>query len=275
MKHSRQIVQNALKQFVCIVLSLIIILPFLMVVINSFKTKLDASRMNLMLPTKWMFSNYAVVIEKGKMLRGFFNSFLYAGVSTFAAVLLCAMVAFVIARNKTKINQFLYGFVLIGLFVPTNYVTLIRILKWVDLYDTRVGLILIFTASMVPFCVFVIRNFISSIPVEMDEAAVIDGSGPLTLFFRIILPLLKPVMVTSFLLEFMGIWSDFMTPLYLTSSQKKWPISMAVYGFFSQNTASWNLVFACVVLTVLPVVLLYLLGQNYIVEGLTTGAVKE
>ena len=78
MKHSRQIVQNALKQFVCIVLSLIIILPFLMVVINSFKTKLDASRMNLMLPTKWMFSNYAVVIEKGKMLRGFFNSFLYA-----------------------------------------------------------------------------------------------------------------------------------------------------------------------------------------------------
>ncbi|MEG1847173.1 MAG: carbohydrate ABC transporter permease [Lachnospiraceae bacterium] len=268
-------IRELLKHFVCILLCIIVVAPFYMVVINSFKTKSEAARMSLRLPTKWMFSNYTEVIEKGKLIQGFLNSATYAIVATTIGVLLCAMVAFVISRNRTKWNNFLYYFILCGLFVPVNYVTLIRVLDIFGLSGNRVGMIIVFTSAMIPFCVFTIRNFISSVPVELDEAAVIDGAGPISLFFKIIVPLLKPTLVTCFILQFMGVWSDFLTPLYLLSKSSMYPMNLAVYQFFGKNTAFWNLVFADIVLTCIPVILLYLVGQRYIIGGLTAGAVKE
>ena len=267
--------QSVIKQIVCILLSLVVLAPLYMVVINSFKSKAESARMSMSLPTEWFFSNYAIVIEQGKLLQGFFNSFLYAGVSTAIAVVTCAMAAFVIARKTSKVNKGLYFFILSGLFVPINYVTLVKILTIFGVANSRTGLIIAFTSSMIPFCVFVIRNFIGSIPVEFDEAALIDGAGPITLFFKIIVPLLKPVLITVFILEFMGVWSDFMTPLYLSGSSSLWPMNLAVYNFFGKMTSNWNYVFADIVLTSIPVILLYLVGQKYIVGGLTSGGVKE
>ncbi len=271
----KKIVQTLLKQTVCIFFSIIVIAPFYMVVINSFKTKGEAARMSLSLPKKWVFTNYAEVIEKGKLLRGFSNSLLYAVVATFIALLGCAMAAYVISRRKTKFNQFIYYFILCGLFVPVNYVTLTTVLRQFGLIDTRAGLIIAFTSSMIPFCTFTIRNFMVSIPVELDEAGVIDGAGPVNLFFLIIIPLLKPILVTAFILQFMSVWSDFMTPLYLSSKSTTWPMNLAVYNFFGKNQQYWNYVFADIVLTCLPVIIVYLLGQRYIVSGMTSGAVKE
>ena len=108
-----------------------------------------------------------------------------------------------------------------------------------------------------------------------DEAAVIDGAGPVSLFFKIILPLLKPTVFTCFILQFMGIWSDFLTPLYLSSKSKLFPMTMSVYQFFGRNASYWNKVFADIVLTCIPVIIVYMIGQNYIVGGMTSGAVKE
>jgi raffinose/stachyose/melibiose transport system permease protein len=250
-------------------------MPFYMVVINSFKDKGESARMSLALPTEWHFENYSVVIEQGKLLQGFSNSMLYAVVSASVALLGCAMAAFVMSRKRSKLNVFLYYFVICGLFFPINYVTLVKVLQIFKVANTRAGLIIAFTSSMIPFCMFVIRNFISSVPVELDEAAVIDGAGPVRLFFGIILPLLKPIMVTAFILQFMGVWNDFMTPLYLSATSKMWPMNLAVYNFFGKMSSYWNYVFADIVLTVLPVVIVYLIGQKYIVSGMTSGAVKE
>ena len=158
-------IQNLLKHVVCILLCLCVVLPFYMVLINSFKTKAEAARMSLALPTEWVFSNYSEVIEKGSLIQGFLNSFAYALIATTLGVVLC------------------------GLFFPVNYVTLVRVLSTLHLNDTRVGIIMVFTSAMIPFCVFTIRNFVISVPVELDEAAVIDGAGPLSLFFKIIMPL--------------------------------------------------------------------------------------
>lgn len=271
----KKIFQNIGKQILCIFLCIIVIAPFYMVLINSFKTKAEAARMNLLLPTKWMFSNYTEVIEKGKLLQGFLNSFLYASVATFAGVMLCAMAAFVLSRRKSRLTDFIYYFVLCGLFFPVNYVTLVRVFQTMNLTNTRLGIIITFTSAMIPFCVFTIRNFVLSVPVEMDEAAVIDGAGPVALFFRIIVPLLKPTLVTCFILQFMGVWSDFLTPLYLSSKSKLFPMTMAVYQFFGKNTNYWNYIFADIILTCLPVLVVYLFGQKYIVSGMTSGAVKE
>ena len=212
-------VQNLLKHLVCILLCLTVILPFYMVVINSFKSKGEASRMSLALPKEWLFSNYTEVIDKGNLIQGFSNSLLYALVATTLGVVLCAMAAFVMCRKRTRLNVFLYYFVLCGLFFPVNYVTLVRVLSTLHLNDTRQGIIMVFTSAMIPFCVFTIRNFVVSVPVELDEAAVIDGAGPISLFFKIIMPLLKPTMVTCFILQFMGVWSDFLTPLYLSRQE--------------------------------------------------------
>lgn len=263
------------KTVVCILLCLVVVIPFYMVLINSFKTRSEAARMSLALPTQWMFSNYAEVIEKGNLIQGFINSLTYALVATTIGVIGSAMAAYVMSRRRTKINNFLYYFVLCGLFFPVNYVTLVKVLTMAGLYNKKLGIVIAFTSAMIPFCIFTIRNFISSVPVELDEAAVLDGAGPLSLFFKIIVPMLKPTLVTCFILQFMGVWSDFLTPLYLSNSSKLFPMTMAVYQFFGKNKNYWNYIFADIILTCIPVVIVYLIGQKYIVGGMTSGAVKE
>lgn len=267
--------QNIIKTIICLFLSLIVIAPFYMVFINSFKTKAEAARMSLALPTKWMFSNYTEVIEKGKLIQGFSNSLLYALVATFVGVMLCAMASFVLSRRESKVNNFIYYFFLCGLFFPVNYVTLVRVLQWMHLTNTRPGIILVFISAMIPFCIFTIYSFVQSVPKEMDEAAVIDGAGPLQLFGLVIVPLMKPTLVTCFILQFMGVWSDFLTPLYLSSKSRLFPMTMSVYQFFGKNKNYWNYIFADIILTCIPVIIVYLIGQKNIVEGLTSGAVKE
>lgn len=268
-------IQTVIKQLVCIFLGLTIITPFYMVLINSFKSKAEAARMSLSFPKEWFFNNYSEVIEKGNLIQGFINSLSYALVSTTIGVVACAMAAFIISRKATRLNNFLYYFILCGLFLPVNYVTLVRVLNIFKMTDTRAGIIITFTSAMIPFCVFTIRNFIQSVPVEIDEAAVIDGAGPLRLFFKVIFPLLKPTLVTCFILQFMGVWNDFLTPLYLSSRSRLFPMTMSVYQFFGKNKNYWNYIFADIILTCIPVIIVYMAGQKYIVGGMTSGSVKE
>lgn len=266
---------NILKHLVSILACSTVVLPFYLVVINSFKSKNEAARMSLSFPTEWKFENYLVVIEKGKLISGFFNSMTYSLVSTILGVLLCSMGAYVISRKNTKLNNFLYYFILCGMFFPINFITLIKSFQFMGLTDSRAGVIIVFLSSMIPFCIFVIKNFVSSIPRSLDEAATIDGAGPVGLFFRIIFPLLKPAAATCFVLQFMTVWSDFLVPLYLTSSSKLFPMTMAVYQFFGRNERQWNYVFADIVLTVIPVLIIYMIGQKYFISGMTSGAVKQ
>ena len=153
-----------LKQLLCIFLSLIVLAPLYLVVINSFKTKSEAARMNLKLPTQWMFSNYPDVFRKAKLLTGFGNSMLYAFAATTAGVLLCAMAAYVLSRKRTKVNNFIYYFFVCGLFFPVNYITLVRVFQWMRLTNTHIGIVLVFTSAMIPFCVFTIYSFVETIP---------------------------------------------------------------------------------------------------------------
>lgn len=272
---NKQRVFNILKYIFCIICCLVVLVPIAIAVINSFKDKAGAARMELSLPKVWHFENYTEVIEKGNLVQGFLNSLLYAFASTGIGVLCCSMAAFVLGRRKTKTNNFLFYFILCGLFLPVNYVTLVKVLTSLHLINTKPGIILTLLGSMIPFCIFVIRNFVSSIPLEMDEAAVVDGAGPVSLFFRIVMPMMKPVLSTCFILQFMGIWSDFLTPLYLSNSSKLYPMTMAVYQFFGRSKNYWNLIFADIILTIIPVLIVYIIGQKQIIGGMTSGAVKE
>ena len=256
------------------VLSLILLAPLLLILINSFKTKQAASDMTLMLPTEFQWSNYAVVIEKGKLATTFINSLIYSCGSVLICTILSAMTAYVLSRNRSKTHRFLYMFIVMGIAKPINFVTLMKVMQGTHLINTRIGIILLYAAIQTPFNVFLIHSFVGKIPTDIDEAAVIDGASAMRVFVEVILPLLKPVLVTVMVLTFLNTWNEFVLPLYVLGSSSKWPMTLAVYNFFGMYFKDWNLVCADIVLTSLPVVVVYLLGQKYIVTGMTAGAVK-
>jgi raffinose/stachyose/melibiose transport system permease protein len=266
--------KHAGAHLLAIFASLIMIIPFYLIVVNSFKNSPDASSMSIALPTVWHPENFATVITQGKLATSFFNSVVYATGSTIIGTLFSAMAAFVLSRNRTRFNRFLYFFIILGIALPTNYFTLTRVMQITELINTRAGMILLYAAGQIPFGVFLIYGFLDTVPRELDEAAIMDGCGPLQLFFQIITPLLTPVLVTAAVLSFLGAWSNFIMPLYYLNNSANWPMTLSVYNFFGQFQANWNLVSADILLTVLPVILVYLAAQRYILTGITTGAVK-
>jgi raffinose/stachyose/melibiose transport system permease protein len=269
-KRVKPVGAHLLAIFACLVM----VIPFYLIVTNSFKTKADASSMSAALPATLQLENFSTVISQGKLATSFFNSMLYATGSTIIGTLFAAMAAFVLSRNRSRLNRFLYFFIIMGIALPANYFTLTKVMQMTTLINTRIGVILLLAAGQIPFGVFLIYGFLDTVPRELDEAAIMDGCGPLQLFFQIILPMLTPVLVTAAVLSFLGAWSNFIMPLYYLNKSAHWPMTLSVYNFFGQFQANWNLVSADILLTVLPVILVYLLAQRYIISGITAGAVK-
>lgn len=254
--------------------SLVMIIPLFLMLVNSFKSQYQANLLSIALPTSLRWSNYWQVIQEGNLVTSFLNSVLYAGGSTVIGLLFTSMAAFVLARNPTRWNRIVYFVVIMGIAIPINYVTLMKVMIFTHMINTRFGITVLFAATQVPFNLFLMHGFFKSVPRELDEAAIIDGCGPFRLFFSVIFPLLKPITVTTGILSFIGVWNQFLFPLYYLNSSDKWPMTLAVYNFFGQYQQQWQLVSADIVLTILPVILLYLLGQRFIISGLASGAVK-
>lgn len=259
--------------FAC-VLSLILITPLILILVNSFKTSTAAAEMNLALPEVFQFSNYLTVIEKGRLGVSFVNSLIYSVFSVTLATLTSSMAAYVLSRNRCKANKIIYFIIVLGITMPINFVSLMKVMQILQIVNTKIGIILLYSAMQIPFNVFLIHSFIGKIPRDIDEAATIDGASPLRLFFLIILPLLKPVLVTVMVLGFLGTWNEFVLPLYYLAHSANYPMVLSVYNFFGRYWMDWNLVCGNIVLTSLPVIIVYLLGQRYIVSGMTLGAVK-
>lgn len=267
-------VSLVIKNIVTWLISLVMMIPLLLILINSLKDQTQASSMGMDLPKALHFENYVTVVVQGKLFRSFFNSMLYACLAILIAIVLTSMAAYVLARNKTKLNKFIYFFIVLGLAMPVNFVSLMKIMQLTHLNNTQIGIALLYASIEVPISVFLIYGFIGTIPLELDEAGLLDGCGPLRLYFSVVMPLLKPVLVTVTILTFMDAWNQFTFPLYYLNSATKWPMTLAVYNFFGQYFKSWNLVSADIILTSLPVLIIYLLGQKYIITGMTAGSVK-
>lgn len=252
---------------------MIFIIPFYLALINSLKTAPEAQSLNLALPAEFHFENYKTVFEEGKLMRAILNGLLYSVVGVGATLFLCSLTAYIIARRNDKLSRFLNSYFMLGIIIPTSIIATFLVLKATHLIGTYTGLILIYIANSIPMAIFLYRGFIVSIPKELDEAAFIDGAGLIRTFFSIIFPTLKPITATVFVFTFMNIWNDFTVQLYY-GSQKMRAMPLSVYNFFGIYSQSWNLVFADVIMTMVPVLLVYFLGQKYIISGMTQGAVK-
>lgn len=266
-------VKKILKFLVVALCSLIILLPIYFIVVNSLKTVEESQMLSFALPTTIQWSNYIDVIQSANLVRAFFNSMLMATVSSAIAVLVSSMAAYALSRRPTKSHRVIYLYFFMGLIAPVNYVTTLFTLKFLHLENTYIGMILDFAACGIAFLVFLYYGFFDNIPRELDEAALIDGCGSFQLFFKVVFPLLKPATITGVVLNFMGAWNDFVTPLYLLSDSEKLGMTNSIYNFFGEHFNDWNMVFADIVLTVAPIMIIYIVAQKYIVSG-TAGAVK-
>ncbi len=271
----RKTIQAVICNLIAWIFSAICLIPLLLIVFNSLKDKKAAASMDLSLPAlpiRW--DNFATVVEKGKLATSFGNSLLYSAGAVILCVFFAAAAAYVLSRNQTRLNNFLYMFLVLGITLPINYVALTKVLQFLHLNNTAVGIILLYTAMQLPFMTFLIHGFVAKVPVDLDEAAVIDGCGPIRLFFLVVFPLLKPAVATASVLTFLNTWNEFVSPLYFLNRTEQWPMTLSVYNFFGMYFKDWNLVCADILLTSLPVLIVYLLGQRYIVSGMTAGAVK-
>jgi len=273
-KKSKDIIMLNIVEIIMIIIAFITFIPFFIMGFGSFKTATEAARFNIIPPINWNFENYSFVINKGGLLRAAKNSVFITVVAVFIIILFSVLCSFVIARMNSKFSSVIYAFLMMGMVAPMQLITSFGLLKSLHLMGSYTGVILIFCATQIPWAVFMLTSFIKTIPREIDEAAFIDGAGPLRVVFMIILPLLKPIIATTSVLFTMTVWNDIMIPLFFLSSSKKWTMPLTIYNFFGQYSNNWNYVFADLVLTALPIVILYLVFQKFIVAGMTAGAVK-
>jgi raffinose/stachyose/melibiose transport system permease protein len=253
---------------------LIVFAPIYLVFVNALKTRVESSSMDVGLPAVPQWQNFATVIEEGKLVGAFGNSVLYSIGATALCVTLSALAAYVLARHRSRRHRIIYLLLIMGIAMPTNFVTLMQVMQWTQLINTQLGIILLYAATQIPFSVFLIYAFIGTLPRELDEAALIDGCTPIRAFFWVIFPMLTPVVVTLAVLSILNIWNEFLMPLYFLNSSSAWPMTLAVYNFFGQFQSDWSLVSADVVLTILPVILVYIVAQRWILSGMSAGAVK-
>lgn len=274
-KKQKRILNQTISTILGWIFSLIVLIPFAVIVINSFKNQRESASMSLTLPKEgWFFSNYQIVFQEGNMLRAFFNSTLIAGMCVVFCIIFSSMAAFVLNRRETKLHSFVFYLFFAGLIAPVNYITTLQILKLFHLSGTYVGIIIVNVALGIPFATFLISNFMANIPQELDEASIIDGAGTGKLFFLVIFPLLKPITITAATLTFISCWNDFMTPLYILNSSKKWGMILTVYNYWGFLSQDWGKICAVIVITLFPILILYIGMQKYIIAGMTSGAVK-
>lgn len=266
--------RRLVKGLILWLLSLVIIVPFLIVIFNAFKTKTESINMELSLPTQLHWENFSKVWEDGNILRSYGNSILISVTSVVLTVLVAAMAAYVLSRNRTRFNRFLYVYFSLGLMFPLSMVTVVKVMRVLHLYNNRLGVILLFAALMTPLSIFLYYGFITGIPKELDEAAVMDGASAVRTFFQVLFPIMKPVTVTIIMIDFLSAWNDFTTPLYLLPDPDKAVVVQQVYNFYGTFTASWNLVCVTILYAIIPILVVYVLGQRYIISGLVSGSVK-
>ena len=255
-------------------IGLLIAIPISIVVLGSFKTSAETLVPNLNLPERWMWSNYVYVYEKGKIGRALLNSVFLTTVVVLICLIISALCAFVLSRRKNRYTKAADMLFKMGMIAPMSVIPTLLLMQKLHLSGTYLSAILLYTAINLPWAVFIYSNFMRALPRTLEEAAIIDGCGPFRLFMNIVFPLLKNVTVTNIVVIAMGVWNDFMIPIYFFTSSSKWTLPMSVYNFYGLYFRDWNYVFADLIITSLPMVLLYLFAQKYIVSGLMAGSVK-
>jgi raffinose/stachyose/melibiose transport system permease protein len=257
--------------------AVVFVVPFVFILFMAFKDRQQASLLDFSFPLGNNLVSNIVEVVKARdfmLLTAFVNSTILTVASVTGMVILGAMVAFVRQRRQSRWNRVIDLLVLSGLIIPPAVVPTIWVLQELGIFRTLPGLILVEIAFGLAFTILLFQAFISTIPKELDEAAIPDGAGPLRLFFRVIFPLLKSVIVTVIVVQSVFVFNDFVNPLYFLPGDENATVQLTLFNFQSQFTTQYNQLFTDILLITVPMLVMFLFFNRRIVEGMTAGAVK-
>jgi len=260
-----------------VLFAVVFLVPFAFIALQAMKTRQEANQLDFSWPSEIaLISNIQKVVSTRDyiLLTAFLNSTILTVASVTLMVVFAAMVGYVVQRRKTRFTWLVNLLVLAGLIIPPAVVPTIFVLQGLGLFRTLPGLILIEVAFGLSFSVLLFRAFMSTIPRELDEAAVIDGAGPLRVFFQVIFPLLRGVTITVIVVQSVFVFNDFVNPLYFLPGDENATVQLTLYNFQSQFTTQYNLLFTNILLITIPMLLLFIFFNRQIVAGMTSGAVK-
>ena len=279
MNHARKAKHGWILTLFFSIVSVLYLYPIVLVVINSFKKKAYISRYPFRIPRDRMFvglENYVRGLEKTGFLPAWGWTVLITVCSVALIILCCSMCAWYISRVKTRGTKIIYTLCLFAMVVPfqMEMYTLSKIANMLKL-DNPWGLVMIYLGFGAGLAVFMFTGFVKSIPLEIEEASMIDGCTPLQCFFRVVLPVMKPTCITIAILDAMWIWNDYLLPVLVLDTKKYKTISIAIqYLKGGYGSIDMGAMMGVLVLSIIPIIVFYLFCQRYIIEGVVAGAVK-
>jgi len=267
---------KVLKWILMLFFAFYTLFPLIWLVISSFKTNTELFGDPFSLPAIWQIDNYINAFKVSGLLKMMGNSVVIGGLSTVLNVLCASMLAYCLSRFHFRGREAIFTFFAAGILVPLNalMVPYYVIISQIGLYNTRAGLILLYSAIGIPMSTFIIRGLMDSLSREIEEAAYIDGCGFFGRYFRIILPLSQNGIVTAATFQFLTCWNEFVFANLLTSSQNVRTIQLGIRYFTNQFSTDFVSMYAAIVISIVPSIIGYMIFQKQIVSGLTSGAVK-
>ncbi|GIO36983.1 sugar ABC transporter permease [Paenibacillus antibioticophila] len=273
---SKQRGRNGLTEVMMALVALIFLAPFYFLFANSVKTFGEILTNAASWPEKFNWSNYSKAWELARFSEAFQNSVIITVISVILITLFSAMAAYRMVRSNSKFNRILLLLFVAAMVVPfqTIMIPVLKVVNTLGVNNSIWGLLLTNLGLSLPLAVFLFHGFVKSVPLEIEEAATVDGCNPITVFFRIVLPLLKPMMMTIIVLNALAIWNDYLLPSLILQKPELRTIPLATYSFFGQYTKQWDMALPALAIGILPIIAFYLLLQRYIVEGIAAGSVK-
>lgn len=272
----RALVSRNIKTAVLSLILLVYLVPFILVVINSFKPTKEFLENPLTLPQAFSLSNFAIAFQKMNFLNGLTNTAVITVVSVLLIALFSAMAAYLMVRSNGKAVKFLFLCMVSAMIIPFQalMVPLVKIYGSLGILNNQATLIYMYLGFGAPMAVFIYHGFIKSVPLEIEEAAMIDGCSQIKTFFKIVFPLVKPISFTVIILDVLWIWNDFLLPSLVLIKPLQRTLPLSTFYFFGTYTVDYGLLMAGLLMTILPVIVIYLFLQKYIIQGVMQGSIK-
>lgn len=265
-----------ITEAVMILVGLLFLAPFYFLLVNSVKPFGEIMTNSASWPQVFNWENYSRAWKLTRFPQAFSNSMIITVVTVVLTALISAMGAYRMVRANTRFNRVLFMFFVAAMVIPFQsiMIPLLKVVNMLGVNNSMYGLIMCYLGLGAPLSLFLFHGFIKAIPLEIEEAATVDGCNPITVFFRIVLPLLKPMLMTVIILNCLWVWNDYLLPSLILQKPDMRTIPLATFAFFGQYTKQWDLALPALVLGIAPIVAFFLLLQRYIVEGVAAGSVK-
>lgn len=268
---------NPASRFLLAFMTLFFLFPFFICILMSVKSKQETSRGILSLPDTIHWENFTAAMEKAKILLSMKNSIIVTVCSVVLILFVASTAAYAIGRRyHNRFYRFYETLLVASMMLPFQVimVPVYRMYKDLNMLNTQIGAIIMIVGLAIAYCTVMIIGFVRGIPLELEEAAELEGAGRFRIFFTIIFPLLKPILATVATLQFLAVWNEFNVSILLLQDESIKTIPMQQYVFFGAYGADYNTAFAAAVMSMIPVVIIFLALQKQVVEGMTAGAVK-